>query len=479
VTVAPNGTQTVTLTFTPANANENVTVVSSNTNIFALTEYGYSTTNTRTFTLTGITAGSGYIYVYGADNRQIKSFAVTVGVTYATNLTVPASVFVEAGKQYQITSTVTPANATAATWALTTPYTSSTPTGSYQSSVSSITSNGYLTATNTSGKATARATVQSGASKTITKDTAIYVIAVAGIPTSIPLSISGVGSKTQTVTPVLPTISGISYSYAYSSNNPSVATVSATGGVITGLTAGTAQITVTITVKAGSVTGTIVRTVAVTVTGQQPYPDSISLAFSGNTGNTLSVGETKTITVIKNPASSKYSGIRNRSDWSIIAGSIAGSGNVDIMPNDDDDDGDYDSATVKGVSAGKVTVEVEYSSAQGPKKAQITFDVVLATPTITITPNTDTYPGGSTVTLTANVTPTYIDWLKEADYTWGGITGTKSGNTYTFTLPDAATSPQTIMITVGVLDVSGKLESASKSIFITIPALSPIGSSKP
>ncbi|MDR1329651.1 MAG: Ig-like domain-containing protein [Oscillospiraceae bacterium] len=477
VSVGLNSTQNVTLTFQPANATESITVESSNTNVFSVAQYGSATSNTRTYTLTGralsSSYGTAYLYVYGADRREIARFTVTVGTTYATSLTVPTAVLVETGRQYQMTSTITPANATPATWTLSTPYTSSTPTGTYQSSVSSINSNGYLTATSTPGKATVRATAQSSASANITRDSTVYVVSVGGL-SNVSLAIGGSGQMpSQSLTPVLPTILGIAYKYAYTSSNPAAATVNS-NGLITAVAAGTTQITVTITATSGSITGSIVKTITVTVTGQQTYPDSITLSFEDNPNlNSISVGETRKIIVTKFPPTAKENGITTAADWNVSVDSNS-RGSVQIIP-----DASGGSATVTGLSAGNVTITVRYASSTGSKTATFPVSVGLAVPTtINITSNKNTYTGGESVTLTASAIPPYInDLLTGTEFIWysnnTSIPGAQGGKTYTFTLPSATTVEQTILITVSILAVDGKYSNGSGTCEIKIPALNP------
>lgn len=174
--------------------------------------------------------------------------SITTGNVAVTGVTVsPASATITTGGTQQLTATVAPANATNKTvsWS------------SSNSAVATVNSSGLVTAV-AAGSAIITVTTQDGnrtATSAITVTTAnVPVTGVSVSPTSATINAGSMQQLTATVAPANATNKNVSWS----SNNNAVATVSSSG-VVSGVAAGSA--TITVTTQDGNRTATSVITV--------------------------------------------------------------------------------------------------------------------------------------------------------------------------------------------------------------------------
>jgi uncharacterized protein YjdB/beta-glucanase (GH16 family) len=184
-----------------------------------------------------------------------------------TGITVsPTSASIASGTTQQLTATINPSNASnkTVTWT------------SSNTSVATVNSSGLVTGV-AAGSATITATTQDGA-KTATSAISVTTanVAVTGVtvsPTSASVAVNATQQLTATVVPANATNKTVSWV----SSNTSVATVNASG-LVSGVAAGTA--TITVTTQDGSKTATSAITVAtstVAVTGVSVSPASASI----------------------------------------------------------------------------------------------------------------------------------------------------------------------------------------------------------
>ncbi|MDR1065673.1 MAG: Ig-like domain-containing protein [Oscillospiraceae bacterium] len=316
VSVGLNSTQNIVLTFQPTNASESISVESSNTNVFSVAQYGSASSNTRTYTLTGralsAAYGTTYLYVYGADRREIAKFTVTVGNTYASSLKVtgedkstvttsasnptpslPKSYILGTGNSYQFTATAPAASGSVA------------PTVTWTSSNTAVnvSATGYVTASR-AGTATIMASVPSTSGYYTVSITVIAVdLTLSAQSTSIALN--GSTQITASMTP----ISGISgltqQGYTWTTNNAGAVTMG-TGNPVTiaGKAAGTATITATAVFATSSqYVWRVTKGISITVNNTQDYPGKAEVA---NPAMTLGKNETKVFTVTITPPIVKY-----------------------------------------------------------------------------------------------------------------------------------------------------------------------------
>jgi uncharacterized protein YkwD len=333
VSVGLNSTQNVTLTFQPTNATESITVESSNTSVFTVAQYGSTTSNTRTYTLTGRAVsssyGTAYLYVYGADRREIARFTVTVGNTNANTLTVkgednssvtantnnptpslPKSYILGTGNVYQFTATAPAASGSVAP---TVAWTSS------NTSIASVTATGYVTASR-AGSTTITANVPRNGGYYTVSITVIVVdmtlsagltSVLPGLSTNITASINGIPSElTQ-------------QGYTWTTNNTDAVTLGTGSSVtVTGKAAGTAAITATAVFAASNkYVWRITKSINITVSSTSDYPTS---AYIGNPLMTVAKGATGIFSIIPTPPSVKYWIISHDYEGSELEVSVSG-----------------------------------------------------------------------------------------------------------------------------------------------------------
>ena len=207
---------------------------------------------------------------YGSDSRE---FTLTIGVQDVTGVKLNKNTTtIKVGGTETLTATVEPANATnkAVTWS------------SDNISVATVDANGLVTAV-AEGSATITVTTEDGsktASCTVTVTTAtVPVTGVTLDPTSLTLDVNQTAPLTATITPSDATNQNVTWT----SDNPSVATVS--GGVVTAVAPGEA--TITATTADGGFAATCTVTVNKPVLPPQPSdPAPSQPEGNGSTGST-------------------------------------------------------------------------------------------------------------------------------------------------------------------------------------------------
>ena len=225
---------------------------------------------------------------YGSDSRE---FTLTIGVQDVTGVKLNKNTTtIKVGGTETLTATVEPANATnkAVTWS------------SDNISVATVDANGLVTAV-AEGSATITVTTEDGsktASCTVTVTTAtVPVTGVTLDPTSLTLDVNQTAPLTATITPSDATNQNVTWT----SDNPSVATVS--GGVVTAVAPGEA--TITATTADGGFAATCTVTVNKPVLPPQPSdPAPSQPEGSGSTGSTSSSASRQQSPVVHNVSNS-------------------------------------------------------------------------------------------------------------------------------------------------------------------------------
>ncbi len=268
-------TLTLTATVAPTNAtNKNVTWTSSNTSVATVANG----------VVTAKSAGTATITVTTVDGSKTATCTITVNASTVsvTGVTLDkTSANLTVGETLTLTATVSPTNATDKT-------------------VSWYSSNEAVATISSSGKITAKAAgttvvwAESNSNPTISASCTVTVkaatVAVTGVTlnkTSESLTVGNTLTLTATVAPTNATNKNVSWS----SNNTSVATVSASG-VVTAKSAGTATITVT------TVDGSKKATCNITVNASTVSVTGVTL---DKTSANLTVGETLTLTATVTP----------------------------------------------------------------------------------------------------------------------------------------------------------------------------------
>jgi uncharacterized protein YjdB len=230
---------TLTAEVLPVNAtNKSVSWLSSNPLIATVNSAGV---------VTGLAEGSAIITATTVSGGLTATSAITVATIPVTGVTVsPTILSVNVGSTSFLTATVLPANATNKNVS----WTSSNPT------VATVSSTGVVSGITTGSAIITVTTVSGGftASSAVT----ITPVAVTGVvvsPTTLNINIGSTSPLAATVSPANATNKSVSWL----SSNPAIATVSSSG-VVSGVTAGSAIITVT------TVNGGFTASCAVTVT---------------------------------------------------------------------------------------------------------------------------------------------------------------------------------------------------------------------
>jgi O-glycosyl hydrolase len=169
----------------------------------------------------------------------------------------PATATVGVNSSTQLMATVAPANATNqnVTWS------------SSNAAVATVNSSGVVTGI-AAGTATITVKTQDG-DKTATSAITVNTIAVTGVAVT-PTSASIFAGQTQQLAATVSPSNASNMSVTWSSSNTAVATVNSTG-LVTGITQGTATITVT------TVSGSKTATSSFIIQGQQPYGGTVAV----------------------------------------------------------------------------------------------------------------------------------------------------------------------------------------------------------
>lgn len=197
-----------------------------------------ATVNATSGVTTGVANGFTRIRAIGAVNgvRFFDQSGITVTPVTVTATTGNAAVNVGATVNVATAFTSLPASAQTAGYT----YVSGTP------AVGTVSTAGVVTGV-TAGTTVITATSKADVTKSATKSVVVSNVAVTGVtvaPTNATLSLAGV--KTQQLTPTIAPTTATNKAVTYSSSAPAVATVSASG-LMTGVSVGTATITVTTT----------------------------------------------------------------------------------------------------------------------------------------------------------------------------------------------------------------------------------------
>jgi uncharacterized protein YjdB len=238
------GTETLVPTITPPNAaNQNVTWDSNNTGVATVSANGI---------VTAVAAGTATITVKTADGNKTAACSVSV-VTSAVPVTGvslnKSSTSLNVGSSESLSATISPSTATNqnVTWT------------SSNTSIATVSAGGLVTAV---AVGTATITVKTvDGDKTASCTVTVNPIPVSGVSLkpSTSLDVGGTETLYATITPSNATNQNVTWA----SSNASTATVSA-GGLVTGVAAGTATITVT------TVDGSKTATCNVTVSAPAP-----------------------------------------------------------------------------------------------------------------------------------------------------------------------------------------------------------------
>ena len=188
-------------------------------------------------------------------------------------------------------------------------------------------------------------------------------------PTSLSVAVGATGQLSATVTPSNAT----NRSVTWTSSNPAIATVGVTG-IVTGVSAGTATITVTTADGGFMARAAITVTGPVAVTGVSVAPTTLSLVR----------GAVGTLTATVTPAQATNPAVT----WSSSNPTIASVSN---------------SGVVTGVGAGTATIRA--TTVDGGFVASSTITVTVAVTGVTVAPSSVSLTTGGTTALTATVLP--------------------------------------------------------------------------
>lgn len=343
--------------------------------------------------VTAVAPGTAVITATATLGATSVNGTLTIAVAPApvlTTVTVSGVATMVAGQTAQFTASPKDQNGSAIT--------ASVAWSASPASVAIITSGGLVTAVGP-GSATVTASATAGG-QTVTGSAALTVQAP---PTLTTVGISPATSSVQvgtslqlTASPLDQNGSPIAATITWSSGSPGIATVSATG-LVTGVSAGTAAITVT--AIAGGVTVTATRTI--TVTAAPPVLTSVDISAPTSTVN---VGQTLQLTAT--PRDQNGDPIAASVNWSSSAAGIATVNST---------------GRVTGVSAGTADIT-----------ALATLGSATASAFLTITVNSPAFPAAASVgTAGLSFNPATVDIAQGGTVTWTGLLG----HNVTFTSP--------------------------------------------
>ncbi|MDR2562178.1 MAG: Ig-like domain-containing protein [Holophagales bacterium] len=388
-TLSVGGSGTLVATVSPSNATDkSVTWTSGNPSVATVNSNGL---------VTGVSAGTTVITVATNVGNKMATCLVTVNPVSPSSVSLnKTTITLSVGSNETLVATVSPSNAAnkSVTW------TSSNP------SVATV-SNGVVTGV-TAGTATITVATVDG-NKTAT--CAVTVNTTNVTPTSVSLNKASttisVGNIETLVATVLPS-NATNKSVTWTSSNPSVATVS--NGVVTGVTAGAATITV------ATVDGNKTATCAVTVSNGGGQITGVSL---NKTIATIRVGGTETLVATVSPSNATNKSVT----WASSNPNVA-----TVNTN----------GLVAGVSAGSATISVSTQEGGFIATCAVTVTNEDIPPTgVSLNKTTATISVDGKETLVATVSPSNatnknVTWVSSnpsvATVNNGEVTGVSAGS---------------------------------------------------
>jgi len=378
----------------------------------------------------GVASGTAIITVTTEDGGKTAACAVTVSDIAVSGVSLnKTSAGLLVGGTETFYATIAPSNATNKnlTWSSGNP------------AVATVSTSGLVTAVAEGTAAITVTTEDSG--KTATCTVTVSNVAVSGVTlnkTSASLFVGG----TETLTAAIAPDDAANKSVTWSSGNTDVATVS-TSGLVTGVSAGTVNITVT-TADGGKIASCAVTVSNVAVSG-------VTL---NKTSTSLLVGGTETLTATIAPANATNKNV----SWNSSNNSIATVYN----------------GVVTGLGAGTATITV---TAEGGKTATCTVTVSnVAVTGVTLNKSSTSLFVGSTETLTATVTPAdaankNVSWSSGnnsiATVSNGVVTAVAAGTTVITATTVDGNKTASCIVTVNPVAVSGvTLNKSSTGIIV-------------
>ena len=315
----------------------------------------------------GMFAGVGHDKTTGLgsiNGANLGPHIMAIAVTGVTLNQTSASLL--AGDTLQLTATVAPGNATNddVTWSST------------NTSRATVNSSGLVTAVS-AGPVTITVRTVDGNKTATCSLTITGTVAVSSVILNKTTATVGVGATTQLVATVLPT-SATDKTVAWSSSNIAKATVNATSGVVTGVAAGSAIITVTTDDGAKTATCAVTVVTTIPVTGVGLNQSTAVLA----TGSTLQ------LTASLQPANSTNTALT----WS---SSVPAKATVDT------------NGLVTAIAAGTTNIVVTTTDGSFTATCAVTVYAGAFVPVtgVSVTPTSRTLEVGGTQQLTATVSP--------------------------------------------------------------------------
>ncbi len=395
ITVDVGSTETLTATIVPSDATTQGLAWSSSNSAVATVSNGV---------VTGVSAGTATIAVTTVDGAKTATCTVTVPEKQVpvTGISLnKSSGSIAVGSSDVLTATIVPTNASNKGVAWTTS----------NSAVATV-SNGEVTGVS-AGTATITATSADGGFTATCEYTVTAPVAVTGVTlnkTSANIAIGSTETLVATVAPADASNKGV----AWSSSNSAVATVA--NGVVTGVSAGTA--TITVTTADGNKTATCDVTVeAIAVTG-------VTL---NKTTAKITIGSTETLVATVAPADATNKNV----SWSSSNSAVATVAN----------------GVVTGVSAGIATITVTTADGNKTATCDVTVEAIAVTE-VKLSLHELTIEKGKTQKLTVDVIPSNAT---NKDIIWStndSSVATVSNGTVT------GVSPGTATITVTSVDGS-------------------------
>jgi len=419
-----NESRNFTLNITPTNYDENFTVASSNTNVFTVS----TTSNPLIVTITGRANGTAYLNVT-TDSGRTFQILVTIGTTYATDVTVPTTRYlVEQGRTQQIAATLVPTNAT-------TPirFTRSSGSGATVSTTGLI---------NAVAASTTDTVISVDALRTASQYTTAKAVSVRIGTLTLSQTATKAMNVNDTFTATATQVGGLTVTWTSSNNN--IATVS--NGTVTARAAGTATITATASLSTYS--GTIVKTFVVSVAATAvDYPTSATL----NKNNiTVQKGTSDVITVSFTPTDAKNKIVTQDNTDPGITVSVSGA-----------------NVTVIGNTVGTYTFSIKVQATVGGAvfDLPVTVTVTPSTPNVTISGSTMMdYNGMQTLSASGIPDGAVSEWsiasgsgYADINPSYGNIVGTNTTTSsqtvvvslYVAATPETTATTATFTITIG------------------------------